>query len=116
MESRLGLDFLPAGLKEFWMLPPPDMEAYIDHMPAELVPFAKQAVINVENFYTEEASKMTPGAEQMAQKEDVLTWCNEVVEFLGTKAPRCQHAQIMSQIRVNCLNALMKLDYPFLFQ
>lgn len=110
MESRLGLDVLPIGMNEFWMFPASEMEQYIHHMPAHHLQTAKKAVINVATFYRGERAKMTPSAKQMKEDGSALAWTNEVVEFLGVKGSRHHHADMMGQIHVNCMKALMKLE------
>lgn len=109
MESRLGLDVLPVGMEDFWMFPPSEMEQYIRQMPAHHLQVAKKAVINVSKFYRSECDKMTPSAAQM-KNGSAIAWCNEVVEFLGMKLSRAQHAHRMSLISVNCMKARMKLE------
>lgn len=104
MESRPDFVVLPVGMKEFWMFPASEMEQYIYHMPAHDLQTAEKAVIKVEKFYRGECVKMTPSAEQM-KDGSALAWCNEVVECLGVKASRAQHAHMMSQIYVNCMKA-----------
>ena len=58
---------------------------------------AKNAVVK---FLPTRIKKMTQSAEQMMD-ESVLTWCNEVVEFLGQKWTRAQHPHHMGQITSN---------------